>query len=191
MKDLQKEKKLDVFAQVVLVISVIGGIIMLIASNDRYDGFNIAMLSSAIAMIVSGIGFYLFMSVICEISKSLKENKHNNIEVALNQINRNIAELNNKIAGQKSDKTEDVPSKPITKAIKNTDNQKTNDNTGVNAAKYDIPANADSTFKEKVNRWKDMKEKGFIDEAIKEYQDETELDYDFAKEFIENLQYRD
>lgn len=122
MKDLQKEKKLDVFAQVVLVISVIGGIIMLIASNDRYDGFNIAMLSSAIAMIVSGIGFYLFMSVICEISKSLKENKHNNIEVALNQINRNIAELNNKIAGQKSDKTEDVPSKPITKAIKNTDN---------------------------------------------------------------------
>lgn len=32
-----------------------------------------------------------------------------------------------------------------------------------------------------------MKEKGFIDEAIKEYQDETELDYDFAKEFIENL----
>ena len=42
-------------------------------------------------------------------------------------------------------------------------------------------------FKQKLHKWQVLKEKGFIEQAIEEYQEYTGLDYDEAVEFIEEL----
>lgn len=42
-------------------------------------------------------------------------------------------------------------------------------------------------FKQKLHKWQVLKEKGFIEQAIEEYQEYTGLDYDEAVEFIKDL----
>lgn len=42
-------------------------------------------------------------------------------------------------------------------------------------------------YKQKLHKWQVLKEKGFIQQAIEEYQEYTGLDYDEAVEFVKEL----
>lgn len=42
-------------------------------------------------------------------------------------------------------------------------------------------------FKQYLRRWKILKDKGFIEQAVEEYMEYTQLEKDFAEDFISNL----
>lgn len=188
IESLDSEKKLETCIEVLLIIGALCSVVLLFIGF--IDDTNWFIIGSSVGILLISIAYYFFVKVIVEISKSIKNRNTDNVEILLREIIEKIgknqssqlqpkAVLNENRTKPYDYKTDIIKDK---NEVEQANIEKNNKPKKVNP----IDTECDD-FKRKIHKWKAIKDKGYIDQAIKEYQEYTGLDYDEAVGFINEL----
>lgn len=189
-ESFDNESNLNAVNGIIFSISILGAVILFFLSF--VDETNWFMLGSSIGMILISIAYFFFVKVVIEISKSIKNRDSDNIEILLREISEKVGKIQSaqpkpniivKEAEQRfhnnSSKMAEGERKIEEQAIKKEETQKKK-----KVVSIDTGTNE---FKNNLHKWGVLKQKGYIEQAIKEYQEYTGLDYEESKDFINSL----